>query len=256
MNAPASGVPIGIVGGTGGIGRWFADFFAGLGHPVLISGRNSGPSADEMAKAAPVVIVSVPIRATEGVIRAIGPRMPRESLLMDFTSLKSAPLRVMLESSRCEVIGLHPLFGPSAPSLEGQNIAVCPGRGERWRPWVWDTFTRAGARLVETDPARHDEIMSVVQVLNHLNSLVLACAVRDSGIPRRDLEALSTPLFRSRLAGIDALLSRPELHAEILAGNPHTGAMIDRCERHLRRIRSRLEAGDVAGLAACITAEP
>lgn len=30
--------PIGIIGGTGGMGRWFADFFEKEGHPVLVSG--------------------------------------------------------------------------------------------------------------------------------------------------------------------------------------------------------------------------
>ncbi len=31
--------PIGIIGGTGGMGRWFAAFFEKEGHPVRVSGK-------------------------------------------------------------------------------------------------------------------------------------------------------------------------------------------------------------------------
>ena len=119
---------IGIIGGAGGMGRWFGAFFEQAGHPVHVSGHASGPRPAEMAAACPVVIVSVPIAVTESVIREVGPHMKKDSLLMDLTSLKAGPVRAMLEASASEVIGLHPLFGPGVMSLEGQNIALCPAR--------------------------------------------------------------------------------------------------------------------------------
>ena len=76
---------IGIIGGTGGIGKWFADFFNGEGHRVLVSGRTKGPSISEITTSCRVVIVAVPIAATLDVIRKTGPLLPEDALLMDLT---------------------------------------------------------------------------------------------------------------------------------------------------------------------------
>ena len=230
--------PIGIIGGVGGIGRWFAAFFEKEGHAVHVSGRDTGLRPAEMAGACPVVIVSVPIGVTEAVIREVGPHMKTNSLLMDLTSLKKGPVRAMLETSSSEVIGLHPLFGPGVQSLEGQNIVLCPARGDRWPPWVRDVLGKGGANLIETTPERHDEIMAVVQVLNHLNTLVLGLSIGEAGISREELERFSTPLFRARLAAVENLFSHPQLYAEIIAGNPHAFKILDLHERAFGTVKS------------------
>ncbi len=230
--------PIGIIGGTGGIGRWFAAFFEKEGHTVHVSGRDTGLRPAQMAEACPVVIVSVPIGVTEAVIREVGPHVKKDSLLMDLTSLKAGPVRAMLEASASEVIGLHPLFGPGVPALEGQNVVLCPARGSRWLPWVRDTLGKKGATLIETTPERHDEIMAVVQALNHLNTLVLGLSIREAGISREELERFSTPLFRARLAAVENLFSHPQLYAEIIAGNPHASEILRFHERAIGTVKS------------------
>jgi prephenate dehydrogenase len=229
--------PIGIIGGAGGMGRWFGAFFEQAGHTVCVSGHASGPRPAEMAAACPVVIVSVPIGVTETVIREAGPHMKKDSLLMDLTSLKAGPVRAMLEASASEVIGMHPLFGPAVMSLEGQNIVLCPARGERWLPWVRDVLGKGGAKLVETTPERHDEIMAVVQALNHLNTLVLGLSLRESGISREEMERFSTPLFRARLEAVENLFSHPHLYAEIIAGNPHIARILDLHEQAFSTVK-------------------
>ena len=240
---------IGIIGGTGGIGRWFAGFFQEAGHTVHVSGRASGLRPREMAVACPVVIVSVPIDVTQAVIGELGPHMRRDSLLMDLTSLKSKPVSFMLESSVSEIIGLHPLFGPGVSSLEGQNIVFCPARGERWLPWVRETFAAKGANLVETTPERHDKIMAVVQALNHLDTIVLGLAIRRSGIAREILETFSTPLFRGKLAMIDKVFSHPGLYTEIITANPHAAAMVGLYGEILEKVGQAAVKGHAVDLA-------
>lgn len=244
--------PIGIIGGTGGMGRWFADFFEKEGHPVLVSGRDRGARPAEMAGACPVVIVSVPIGATQDVIRQVGPCMKRESLLMDLTSLKAGPVRAMLESSASEVIGLHPLFGPSVPRLEGQNIVICPARGGKWLPWVRDVFGRKGAKLVEATPERHDEIMAVVQALNHLDTIVMGLAIRQSGLEREIRESFSTPILRGKLGMIDRVFSNPRLHTELITANPHTARVLRLYREVLDRVGEVAVKGSAADLAAAL----
>jgi prephenate dehydrogenase len=248
--SPPIRFPIGIIGGTGGMGRWFAAFFEKEGHTVRVSGKDTGPRPAEMAAACPVVVVSVPIGVTEEVIRQVGPHMKKDSLLMDLTSLKAGPVRAMLASSPSEVIGLHPLFGPSVPSLEGQNIAICPARGETWLPRVRGILEGRGAKLVETTPERHDEIMAVVQALNHLDTIAVGLAIRRSGIDRETLEAFSTPLFRGKRDMIARVFSNTDLHAEIITANPHAAKMIGLYRDVVDAVGRVAAGGDAAALAA------
>ena len=166
-------IHIGIIGGTGGIGRWFADFFRGEGYPVDISGRSTGLTIPEIAARCQVVIVGVPIDATSDIIRRVGPQMRQGNLLMDLTSLKEEPVAEMLKSSVSEVIGCHPLFGPDVTSLDDQNIALCPGRGEHWLAWLVDLLEKRNARVIKTTPRHHDKMMAVIQVLTHINTMAM-----------------------------------------------------------------------------------
>lgn len=244
--------PIGIIGGTGGMGKWFASFFRQEGYSVHISGRRTGPDPREMAAACPVVIVSVPIEATDAVIREVGPCMPRESVLMDLTSLKEAPVRAMLEVAVSEVIGLHPLFGPRVASLDGQNIAVCPARGERWLPWLKDILGKNGAHLVETTPERHDQMMALVQGLNHFNTVMMGLTMAGSGVSGEDLRRFSTPALRERLDHLGRIVAHPDLYAHLIAGNPHTDKLMTSYRNNLNELEALLHNGDAAALTKMI----
>jgi prephenate dehydrogenase len=244
--------PIGMIGGTGGMGKWFASFFRQEGYPALISGRKTGPDPRRMAEDCPVVIVSVPIEVTEAVIQKIGPCMPRESVLMDLTSLKEAPVRAMLETSVSEVIGLHPLFGPRVASLDGQNIAVCPGRGDRWLPWLKEILEKNGANLVETTPEGHDKMMALVQALNHFNTVMLGLTMAGSGVSPEELRRFSTPVFRERLDHLSRIIAHPDLYAHLIAGNHHTDKLLTSYRNNLNELQELLPSGDVAALTKMI----
>jgi prephenate dehydrogenase len=244
---------IGIVGGTGGIGKWFAAFFAGEGYPVHVTGRRTGIPLPELAKRCPVVIVSVPIAATAETIRSVGPHLPEGSLLMDFTSLKEEPVREMLAASRAEVIGCHPLFGPDVPSMTGQNIVLCPARGGRWLGFLQGIFVKNGARITVTAPAEHDRMMSLIQGLTHLDTILMGLTLRDSGVEPSELSAFSTPVFRTRRAIIEKVFgARPELYAGLIAGNGNMPKILEIYEKNLSALKSLIFAGDAAGIVALI----
>lgn len=248
-----NGFEIGIIGGTGGIGRWFADFFRGEGYTVHVSGRTSGMSLDEMARTCGVVIVSVPINATIAVIEEIGPKMPEESLLLDFTSLKAEPVRAMLASSRSEVLGCHPLFGPDVPLIKGLNVVMCPARVDHWAGWPDELFRKRGANVFEATPERHDEIMSVIQVLNHLDTIVMALALKETGIDTAELRRYSTPIFDTKLAIIEKVCgNNPRLYADIITENPDISRIIAIYEQSLSRLKELIKEGDAEGLTELI----
>ncbi len=245
-------VEIGIIGGTGGIGRWFADHFRKEGYGVHCTGRQSGMRIPEIAARCRVVIVSVPIAATREVIDQVGPLLPEDSLLMDFTSLKEGPVQQMLNATRAEVVGCHPLFGPDRPSLEGQNVILCPARGERWLRWTERLLVKAGARVTLTSPETHDRMMALVQGLTHLETVLMALTLRESGEQPSSLEAFSTPVFRTRQAIAGKVLAHPALYAGLIAGNPQMAAVLEVYEGQLARLKKRILEGDTAGMAALL----
>ena len=120
---------IGIVGGTGGIGRWFAAFFASQGHPVHVAGRKTDLSLRDLAERCRVVIVAVPIGVTREVIQRVGPLLDPDALLMDLTSFKAAPVSDARRVGR-GVIGCHPLRAGRRLRDRTSRSA----RGKRWLP--------------------------------------------------------------------------------------------------------------------------
>ncbi len=200
---------IGIVGGSGGMGRWLADLFRNRGFSIMTAGRNSDLTPAGMAGQCDVVAVSVPIPVTEKVIADIGPRVRKEGLLMDLTSVKKAPLDAMLKNSCCQVVGLHPLFGPESSGKKGLKIAVCPGRGEEGLKWITGILEKEGYNITGIDAETHDRIMGIIQGVNHFSTLALAMTIRDSEFDLKDFERLSTADFDGRLGRIKEMLGQP-----------------------------------------------
>ncbi|MDP1989893.1 MAG: prephenate dehydrogenase/arogenate dehydrogenase family protein [Syntrophales bacterium] len=244
---------IGIIGGTGGIGRWFASFFSAEGYPVHVVGRQEGISVPELVERCRVVIIAVPIAATLDVIRRVGPHLPPDSLLMDFTSLKEEPVREMLKTTAAEVVGCHPLFGPDCPSLAGQNIVLCPGRGDRWLKRMERLFNTGGACVTVTTPAEHDRMMALVQGLTHLDTILLGLTLRDSGMEASALDAFSTPVFRTKRAIVEKVFgASSQLYAGLLTGNPVMEEIIGRYEENLSLMKGLILNHDAEGLATLL----
>jgi prephenate dehydrogenase len=240
---------IGIIGGTRGMGRWFADYLTGQGHVVHVSGRTTGMGMEAMAVCCQVVVISVPISLTGSIIEQIGPLMKNDSLLMDLTSLKAEPVEVMLKFSPSEVIGCHPLFGPHVSSIERQHIVLCPVRTEKWLPWLRDVLERGGALLVETTPEKHDEMMSVVQGLNHFNTIMMGMALSKTSAPLSQTDQFTTPLFDIKAGMIKKIFSgNPRLYAEILCNNKRMSKVIKIYEEALEEIGRLVARGDADAL--------
>ncbi len=241
--------PIGIIGGTGGIGKWFARFFQNEGFKVQISGRKTGPDFPTLARECPIVIVSVPIKATCQVIEQVGPLMPAESLLMDLTSLKEEPVKAMLQSSCSEVIGLHPLFGPEIKALSGHNIVICPARGRKWLPVIKAVFIKRQARIIEATPERHDEWMALVQVLNHLNTITMGLALKRSGFDLKELNPVSTPAFDGKVELMKKIFGpNAGLYTQIITHNPHTNRVFKDYQQSLSELKKWIGRKDSEGL--------
>lgn len=186
---------VAIIGGHGRMGRLFAAMFADLGHRVLIVDLDTDLGAAEAAAVSDVVVISVPIDRTEAVIREVGPALRPESLFTDLTSVKQEPVQAMLASTPASVVGMHPMFGPSVHTLQGQRVVLCRARGDGWADWLAHTLTSHGMVITETTPAHHDRVMSIVQVLTHFQTQVMGLTLARLGVPLDETMRFTSPVY-------------------------------------------------------------
>jgi len=214
---------VAVIGGHGRLGAVMVRMFGDLGHQVIVADVDTPLGAGDAASVADVVIVSVPIDATEDVIRVVGPRVREDALLMDVTSIKEAPVAAMLEATRASVVGTHPLFGPNVHSLQGQRVVVCRARGEEWANWVVRMFQARGLSVQETSPAHHDRMMAVVQVLTHFQTQVLGLTLARLGTSLEDTLRFTSPAYLMELYVTARHFDQsPELYGPIEMRNPAT----------------------------------
>lgn len=244
-DAPFSRPRIGIIGGRGAMGRWLESAFLQTGHQVEIADLADGPLGPARVAAWPVTVLAVPVPAVPQVMAAIGPHTRPDGVVLDVASLKAGPLKAMLAQARGEVIGCHPLFGPSAPSLAGQTVFICPGRGRRWLDWLRAWLRRGGAVVQEIEPERHDRLMAQVQSLRHLLLAGLGLALQDTGFdPARDL-ALAGPWFQALAGLIDQQARQPAaLYADLALNNLEAPRMLEALIEALQGLARALESGD------------
>ena len=236
---------VAVIGGRGAMGGCMARLFADLGHAVMIADIDTELAPEAAAREADVVIVSVPIDTTVDVIRRIGPVVKRDALLMDVTSVKSAPMEAMLESTRASVVGTHPLFGPSVHSLQGQRVAVTPGRGDEWKTWLVRMLEARGLIVAVTTPEEHDRAMAIVQVLTHFSTEVTGMAMARLGVPLKSTLQFTSPVYLIELLMTARHFAQsPDLYASIQMSNPETARVTDTFVRAADELRVSVASGD------------
>ncbi len=237
-----------VVGGGGRMGKLMCRNLEHRGHTVAILERGDGQDTAELVSGAEIVMISVPMGAAVAVARELAPLIRPDQLLCDINSLKSEVCAAMDASCAGEVVGLHPMFGPTVGTLRRQKVVFCPVRPGPLAAWWKEELGRLGVELVETDPVTHDRMMAVVQVLVHYSTLVMGDALRRTGLDlARSLDFMS-PIYRLELAFVGRLFTQdPDLYAEIEMGNPY-GDEVRRCfGQAAAALTATIEAGDRAG---------
>ncbi|UUM30117.1 bifunctional chorismate mutase/prephenate dehydrogenase [Vibrio japonicus] len=217
-----------IVGGNGQLGGLFGRMFQLSGYQVKVLGSQDWERADEILNDAGLVVVTVPIHLTEGVIEKLG-NLPEDCILCDLTSIKSKPLQSMMNVHKGPVVGLHPMFGPDVPSLAKQVIVYCDGRGEEQYQWLLKQFSIWGASLCNMDASEHDHGMTLIQALRHFTSFAYGLHLSQENPSLDKLLKLSSPIYRLELAMVGRLFGQdPNLYGDIILASDENIEMIKR----------------------------
>ncbi len=226
------------------MGRWFERFFSEAGYAVLISGRKTELTWEALAKKSDVVILSVPGDAVYSVCKTIGPLLKPDQLLMDLCSLKEDVLKIMLDSTSAQVVGAHPLFGPFTNSIKGQNVILCPGKGETWLDLLEDDFKAKGAIVTRMDAVTHDKNMAVVQGLVHFLTVCMGRTLQKTGMAPGEAILCSTPIFRVNLDLVGRLFAQDlDLYAGLIGKNRHVKNVLETFLSSVDETRQNLLSG-------------
>ncbi|CAM4326056.1 bifunctional chorismate mutase/prephenate dehydrogenase [Pseudoalteromonas ostreae] len=241
--------PIVIVGGQGAMGQLFAQQFIRSGYEVRILDKDQQSNAQEILAGAKLVMISVPINALETVVTAL-PKLDNDCLLVDITSVKQAPLKVLKAVHSGPVVGLHPMFGPDISHWVKQTVVVCEGRNHEIAQGLLSQLQVWGCQLVELDAQKHDEAMQIIQVMRHLTTFVYGQFLAKQGHTLEELRSCSSPIYQLELMMVGRLFAQsPELYSDImLAQFDNVESLLAQYQDTFASTLAKLKAGDKAAL--------
>ena len=222
---------VAIIGGSGKMGRWFARHLLDEGNEVIISGRTGSKvreakkelgvdafSNAEAVKDAEVILLSVPIDTFEDIVVELAPHIQPEQVVVDVTSVKSMPVAVMHRHLKTrKVLGTHPLFGPGARGVSGQNFVLTPTGSEEimLAEKTRDYLETRGASVSLMTPEEHDDKMAVILGLSHFIAIVAGDTLLESNKTVQPTK-LGGVTYKVLLTLVESVISEnPELYAAI-----------------------------------------
>lgn len=238
-----------------GVGRSRKNLEAALEFGIL---DEAGTDAAAAVRDADLVLIATPVGQMPEVMATIAPALGNRAVVTDGGSTKQdviAYARRFLGEHFERFVPSHPIAGTEksgataafADLYRGRNVILAPQA--ETSDWALEVVRRAweacGARVIELEAARHDEIFAAVSHLPHIVAFALV-----SMLARR--EDAATLLGHSggglrdtvRIAG-----SSPEMWRDICIAN--RDALMDVLDAYMEELelaRGALESGDGAAL--------
>ena len=215
--------------GAGRMGGWFASYFAGLSHSLIIFDQSQekskklayelqvkkAKSLEEIAIEADLVVVAIPISESARMIKRLAllsqkhlsSRSKRSPLrVLELCSVKQPLVEAGLVGKEATkglpgnvtLYSIHPMFGPDAKHF-AQNKMLEISEEEKSDGLISGLFPQC--RIYRLDARTHDKMMSYVFSLPHLIALLFADLIESEGpllkmYSGRALSGCSTCLVR------------------------------------------------------------
>jgi prephenate dehydrogenase len=188
------------------------------------------PSALLAVSGADIVLLAVPVSATESTLKAIKHMITPSVLIMDVGSTKrdvvDAARRVLKENVGC-FVPCHPITGKEVSGVEHADVDLYKGKQVILTPIertqvvqlqkAADLWTALGCQVLKMAPEAHDAAYAAVSHLPHLIAFALMNSI--AGQPHgQDFLSLAGPGFRdfSRIAASD-----PHMWRDVMLANRH-----------------------------------
>ncbi len=205
-----------------------------------------------------IVVLAVPVSATESSLQEISPLVRKGLLLMDVGSTKSdviAAARRALGDKLPSFVPAHPIAGKAAGGIEYAEADLYQGCKVILTPLpqtdpellvkAHEVWSALGAQVVEMTPAHHDAAFAAVSHLPHLLAFAYFQAIAGQASGAEFL-SLAGPGFRdfTRIAA-----SEPTVWRDILLANKdEVLSQAGRFRLALAELEALLVSGDAPGI--------
>ena len=220
------------------------------------------PSAADAVKDADLVLVAVPVSATQVTFAAIAPHLSPQVLLMDVGSTKCdvvAAAQATLGDRLSCFVPAHPIAGKEVAGVEHAQADLYQNRqliltpqacnGLRKITQAHHVWQAIGCQVISLSPEQHDATFAAVSHLPHLVAFALVNAVAQQ--PQgADHLAMAGPGFRdfSRIAASDPAVWRDILLANRVQVLHQSNLM----RQALDRLEDAMALGDASALEQLI----
>jgi prephenate dehydrogenase len=270
---------LGVIG-CGLMGGSFALALKKAGLVKRVVGYSKSPSTTETARrlgvidvaaesallavsGSDIVLLAVPVAATESTLRAVRHLVDPKVLFMDVGSTKcdvvEAARRALGKQHLPAFVPAHPIAGKESAGVQHADAALYQGRQVILTPLAethaglvqkaTDVWSALGAQVLKMTPENHDQAFAAVSHLPHLLAFAFFQAVA-SQPAGRDFLSLAGPGFRdfTRIAASD-----PAVWRDILMANKTEVLLQSRLFRQaLDALEAMMQGGDAAALEARI----
>lgn len=221
------------------------------------------PSALLAVSGADIVLLAVPVAATEATLKAIRHLASKDMLIMDVGSTKTDVIdaaRRVLREHISSFVPCHPITGKEVSGVENSDPDLYSGRQvivtpiERTSPQqcakavqLWKSL---GCEVTQMTPEAHDAAFAAVSHLPHLIAFALVQAITSQEQGREHL-ALAGPGFRdfTRIAA-----SEPKIWRDILIANRNELLAQSKIfQRTLHAMEVMIESGNTEALEGMIS---
>lgn len=220
------------------------------------------PSALLAVSGADLVLLAVPVAATEATFKAIRHLITRDMLIMDVGSSKREVVdaaRRVLRDNLGAFVPCHPVAGKELSGVEHADPDLYSGRQVVLTPiertqvshlnraiGLWEAL---GCKVVQMSPEAHDAAFAAVSHLPHLIAFALVNGIVGQA-QGKDFLSLAGPGFRdfTRIAASDPKMWRDVL----LANKQELLAQAGQFRAALQAMEAMIEAGNGEALQAAI----
>ena len=221
------------------------------------------PSALLAVAGADIVLVAVPVSATEATLKAIKHLVTPQMLVMDVGSTKSDVVQAARRALRDQVgsfVPAHPITGREVSGVEHADAELYSGRQVILTPTertltaqlqkAEEVWAALGCRVTSMSPESHDEAFAAVSHLPHLLAFSMVNSITSQAQADTFL-SLAGPGFRdfTRIAASDPKMWRDVL----LANRDELLAQSKLFQQSLSQLENAIRSDDAQALEDMLT---
>ena len=246
--------------GAGKMGRWFTKLFKNEGFSVIVSSRTQNKvdalQAEfgvEVARnnidaldSADWILLCVSLDSLDAVLQEISSHVRPNQVVMDISSIKVIPVNLLHSHIKKGItLGTHPVFGPGAKSLQGQNFVLTPvsNKEERFAEEFGSWLEARGSTVSVLSPKKHDMLMSLVLGFPHFVGLVAGDTLGDNS-DFIGAKAVGGATYKLLLTLVEAVSSEEpifysNLHMSLPEMQKIEGLFLERVEEWLKLVKRK-----------------